>query len=79
MPAGEIFHLSFLCKVVSFNKPNVEAIFNIEMPLLLSSASSLAPQNTPYASPALMHQKAPQMHHVTKSSIIYNHSLNFTE
>lgn len=78
MPAGEMFHLSFPCKVVSFKKTNVEAIFNTEMYLLLSSVSSLAPQNTPYASPVLMHQKAPQMHRVTKPSIIYDHSSNFT-
>lgn len=73
-----MFHTSFPSKEVSFNEPNVAAIFNIEMYLPLSRMSSLAAQSIPYASPVLMHQKALWVHSITKPSIIYDHSLNFT-
>lgn len=50
-----MFHISIPFQVVSFNEPNVAAILNIEMYLLLSRVSSSAAQSIPYASPVLMH------------------------
>jgi len=78
MPIGEMFHMSFLSKVVSFNEPNVAAVFSVGVYLLLTRVSSLAAQSILYPSPVLMHQKMPRVHYITKYSIIHDHNINFT-